>query len=66
MKPCLDAVRLAKTQESQDALWMEFKNTFPSSDMIPYIEKNWLNPMKRKHWASYMREVLFNCNNELP
>ncbi|KAF8906390.1 hypothetical protein BGZ58_006294, partial [Dissophora ornata] len=57
MRPDLNKVRAASSQEELTTLWNAFKNKFPQAcSVITYIEKNWMTAEKIPKWASFVRQ----------
>ncbi|KAI8597229.1 hypothetical protein EDD21DRAFT_385987 [Dissophora ornata] len=57
MRPDLNKVRAASSQEELTTLWNAFQNKFPQAcSVITYIEKNWMTAEKIPKWATFMRQ----------
>ncbi|KAF9920166.1 hypothetical protein FBU30_010047 [Linnemannia zychae] len=63
MRPLLQSIRRAKTEEDLLNQWDAFKMTFPNSPNITtFLEKNWINKEKMPEWAPLYRSNYQNMD----
>lgn len=58
MRPMLNQVRDAGSEEDLQTLWQMFITRFPAAKtLITYIEKNWMTTPQKERWVKFAREV---------
>ncbi|KAF9934067.1 hypothetical protein BGZ67_004024 [Mortierella alpina] len=57
MRPLLNQVRNADTEEELQNSWQMFTTTFPAAQtLIKYIEKNWMPETQKQRWVKFARQ----------
>lgn len=58
MRPLLQGVRNASSDEQLKSLWNAFKGQFPRAKvLIKFIEDKWMTPEKMLKWTTFAREA---------
>jgi hypothetical protein len=58
MRPLLNGVRIASSDEQLKSMWEAFKAQFPSAKtLIKFIDTKWMTPEKKAKWTTFSREA---------
>jgi len=64
MRPFLNEIRNAESEEILQRLWQEFTTAFTAAQtLLKYIEKNWMTETKKQRWVKSAREVCTGVDN---